>query len=102
MRNLVASVEERRSAKRVNLNLRTRILHGGQQQGELVIRDLSFTGFMGTTDAPLREGEYFSVALPQIGLVRAAVKWREGNNVAGEFHRPVDVRTCFRESAAEV
>jgi hypothetical protein len=101
MRTLVTTSAERRAAKRVNLNLRTRIVYAGQEKGALVIRDLSFTGFKGVTDVPLRGGESFSVALPRIGRVRASLIWRDGEEVAGEFHRAVDVRNCFREGTAQ-
>lgn len=96
MRNLVATISERRSAKRVNLNLRTRLMHSGQQHADLIIRDLSFTGFKGETELKLMRGALISVGLPNIGLVRATVKWVKDGRIAGAFHRPVDVRTCFR------
>jgi hypothetical protein len=96
MRNLVATLIERRNAKRVNLNLRTRLMHSGLHHADIVIRDLSFTGFRGETDAKLTRGSLVSVGLPNIGLVRATVKWVKDGRIAGAFHRPVDVRTCFR------
>ncbi|MDB5699746.1 MAG: hypothetical protein JWN69_2550 [Alphaproteobacteria bacterium] len=99
MRDLMAHFVERRSAKRVNLNLETRLLHGGLEHADIVIGDLSFTGFNGETGAPLKKGDYVSVGLPNIGLVRATIKWRRGTKVAGAFHRAVDVRNCFREIA---
>jgi hypothetical protein len=102
MRNLVASIVERRSAKRVNLNLRTRLMHNGQQHADIIIRDLSFTGFRGETELKLMRGALISVGLPNIGLVRATVKWAKDGRMAGAFHRPVDVRTCFREPRAAV
>ena len=97
MRNLVATIVERRSAKRVNLNLRSRLMHSGRQQADLVIRDLSFTGFRGETDAQLARGALVSVGLPNIGLVRATVKWVKDGRIAGAFQKSVDIRTCFRE-----
>jgi hypothetical protein len=92
--------DERRLAKRVPLNLRTRIRHSGLEHGDLTIRDLSFTGFQGETGVALKRGDLISVALPNIGLVRATVKWRNERSIAGEFQRPVDVRICFRDEAA--
>lgn len=91
---------ERRLAKRVPLELPTRIRHSGLEHGEMLIHDLSFTGFKGTTDVVLSAGAMISVALPNIGLVRATVKWRRAQKVAAQFHRPVDVRICFREAEA--
>jgi hypothetical protein len=99
MRNLVASIIERRAAKRVNLNLRTRLMHTGLHHADIIIRDLSFTGFRGETDAKLMRGSLVSVGLPNIGLVRATVKWARDGRIAGAFHRSVDIRTCFREAS---
>ena len=48
----------------------------------------------------LKKGDLISVALPNIGLVRATVKWQCAKNIAGEFQRPVDVRVCFRDETA--
>jgi hypothetical protein len=96
MRDLVDTNSERRLAKRVNFNLRTRLMHSGQQQAQILIHDLSFTGFKGETDLKLIKGALISVGLPNIGLVRATVKWVRDGRIAAAFHRPVDVRTCFR------
>jgi len=96
MRKLIATLAERRSAKRVNLNVRSRIRHSGLERAEIVIRNLSFTGFNGETGAPLKRGDIISVGLPNIGLVRATVKWIDARTIAGAFHRPIDVRGCFR------
>jgi len=71
MLHLAAAFVERRAAKRVNLDLRTRLLHRGLQHADIVVRDLSFTGFNGETDAPVGEGDLVSIGLPRIGLVRA-------------------------------
>jgi hypothetical protein len=100
MLNLMAAFVERRTAKRVNLDLGTRLLHGGLQHADIIVRDLSFTGFNGETDAPVDEGDLVSIGLPNIGLVRATIKWRSGNRIAGSFHRAVDIRACFRDPAA--
>ena len=91
---------ERRSAKRVPLKIETRIRHSGLEHGEIMVGNLSFTGFKGETDVPLKRGDLISIDLPNIGLVRATVKWRDGRRVAGAFHGTVDVRACFRPVAA--
>lgn len=100
MLHLAATFVERRAAKRVNLDLRTRLLHRGLQHADIVVRDLSFTSFNGESDAPVGEGDLVSIGLPRIGLVRATIKWRSGNCIAGSFHHAVDIRACFRDPAA--
>jgi hypothetical protein len=99
MLHLATAFVERRAAKRVILGLRTRLLHRGLQRADIVVHDLSFTGFNGDTDAPVGEGELVSIGLPRIGLVRATIKWRRGSRIAGSFHHAVDIRACFRDPA---
>ena len=100
MRKPGMTATERRVAKRVSLDIHTRLRHSGLQYGEMTIHDLSFTGFKGMTDVKLKRGDLISVALPNIGLVRAIVKWSHEDGFAGEFQRPVDIRACFRGKAA--
>ena len=64
---------ERRRAKRVPLELRASFRYGGFRQGDLI-----------------------SVALPSVGLVRAAVQWCRNGMFAAQFQRAVDIRACFR------
>ena len=95
MRDHPTTSVERRLAKRVPLDLHTRLRHSGLMHGDLTICDLSFTGFKGETDVNLKRGDLISVSLPNIGLVRAIVKWRTERRIAAQFQRPVDVRVCF-------
>lgn len=96
MLNYVTKKLERRRAKRLPLDLKTRLRHSGLEHGDLTIRDLSFTGFKGDTEINLDRGNLISVALPNIGLVRATVQWCKGGTLAAQFQRPVDIRACFR------
>jgi hypothetical protein len=91
-----ATKSERRSAKRLALDLHTRLRHNGLVHGDLTIKDLSFTGFKGESEVALMRGDLISVALPAIGLVRATVQWCKGGMLAAQFQRPVDIRICFR------
>jgi len=92
---------ERRAAKRVDLALPTRLLHNGLQPAEITVRDISFTGFQCEAALALEPGSLVSISLPKIGLVRATIKWCEDGRIAGAFHRPVDVRTCFMRELAD-
>ena len=97
MLDYAATRSERRRAKRLPLDLQTRLRHTGLTYGDLTIKDLSFTGFKGITRIALARGDLISVALPNIGLVRATVKWCGGDGMlAAQFQRVVDIRTCFR------
>jgi hypothetical protein len=95
MRNLVATFVERRGAKRVGLNQRSRMRYDGMQQAEIVIRNLSFTGFNGAANVRLKRGDAVSITLPNVGVVRATIKWSRDGEVAGAFREPTDVRGCF-------
>lgn len=96
MLNYVSKKVERRRAKRLALDLRTRLRHSGLEHGDLTIRDLSFTGFKGETEVKLKHGDLISVSLPAIGLVRATVQLCKGGIVTAQFQRPIDIRPCFR------
>jgi PilZ domain-containing protein len=91
-----ATKGERRRARRLPLDLHTRLRHSGLTLGDLTIKDLSFTGFKGETEIELHRGDLISVALPNIGLVRATVQWCDNGMLAAQFQRAVDIRTCFR------
>ena len=90
-------VRQRRSAKRHSLAIETTVRHGPFEQSAIRIEDLSFTGFAGSCPAHLKPGSFVSLALPEIGLVRAKVVWSRAGKVGGRFLKPVDVRRCFPE-----
>jgi hypothetical protein len=90
-----ARLRQRRSAKRQSLAIETTVRHGPFEQSTIRVEDLSFTGFAGSCLAPLRPGSFISLALPEIGLVRAKVVWTRAGKVGGKFLKPVDVRRCF-------
>ena len=96
MLNTKPTHAERRRAKRVPLELRAHFRYCGFRQGDLIIRDLSFTGVKCETEVVLRQGDLISIALPNIGLVRAAVQWCGNGMFAAQFQRAVDIRACFR------
>ena len=91
-----ATKGERRSARRLPLDLHTRLRHAGLEYGDLTIKDLSFTGLKGETQVALHRGDLISVALPNIGLVRATVQWCNEGMLTAQFQRAVDIRNCFR------
>jgi len=96
---VLRTTNERRVAKRVAFALHTRLRYSGLEYGEITISDLSFTGFRGATSVPLKKGDLVSVALPDIGLVRAAIKWCDDGEVAGAFLKAVDIRSFIRARA---
>jgi hypothetical protein len=93
----MATSKQRRSAKRRHFSLKTSVRHGPFEQAPITLEDLSFTGFAGLCDAPVRVGGFVSIALPPIGLVRAKVVWVRDDRIGAEFLNAVDVRRCFPE-----
>ena len=88
---------QRRSAKRQRLAIETTVRHGPFEQSTIRVEDLSFTGFAGSCPASLKPGSFVSLALPEIGLVRAKIVWVRAGRIGGRFLKPVDVRRCFPE-----
>ena len=86
---------QRRSAKRQSFAIETTIRHGPFQQATIRIEDLSFTGFAGSCAATLAPGSFVSLALPEIGLVRARIIWVRADKIGGKFLKAIDVRRCF-------
>ena len=78
----------------------TRIRHGDFKAAPVVIRDLSFWGFQADAELSLNLGDFVSVDLPNLGLVRARVAWAGPGKFAASFLKPVDVRKCVLRGAA--
>lgn len=80
--------EQRGSARRA-LRLDT---PGGAPTAEEVavtIRDLSLTGLLIETLAPLNEGTSFQIELPEAGSVEATVVWTSGALFGCRFNSPI-------------
>ena len=92
--------QQKRRAKRVEVAIPSRIRHSDFRVGHVMIRDLSFWGFQAEAELELKEGEFVSVDLPNLGLVRARVAWSRGGKFAASFLAPVDVRKCVRKASA--
>ena len=84
-----------RGAKRCLLSLETCLRYRGLREAAIHVSDLSFGGFAGECTVALEKGEYVSLALPQIGLVRARIVWQKQGRIGARFNKPVDVRRCF-------
>ena len=61
---------------------------------EVLIRDVSATGFMAECGAPVRIGSYVSLDVPGIGAVHAQVRWQIGNRMGGMFLDPISLERC--------
>ncbi len=82
-----------RKGKRLSVGLPSRVRHAGDRDAAAEIANISFYGLRATSGADLSRGEFISVALPTVGLVRARVAWAHDGAFGAVFLRPVDVRS---------
>lgn len=75
---------DRRSAARRTLRLVARAAHA-RNTNEVLILDLSTTGLMIETSAPLSTGETIEVELPEAGTITARVIWQREAYFGCEF-----------------
>lgn len=93
------SDQVKRSSRRIDIVIRSRLRYGNFRQTEVELANLSFGGFCATGVA-LQPGEYVSIDLPDIGLVRARIAWCEGDRIGGAFVSPVDIRRSSAVAAS--
>jgi len=80
--------EQRGSERRA---LRLDIPGEAHAAGEIAvtIRDLSLTGMLIETSAPLVDGESFQIELPEAGNIEAIVVWNSGELFGCQFKWPI-------------
>jgi hypothetical protein len=86
--------DQRRRVRRVDVSIDSRIRHSGFEAAPVRIRNLSFYGFRAEGTPPVKHGDYVSIDLPRIGLVRARIAWAQEGRFGAIFSRAVDVRKC--------
>jgi hypothetical protein len=89
--------QENRKAKRVEVALPSRVRHSGTAVAPVHIRNLSFYGFRADGALPLKHGDYVSVDLPNLGLVRARIAWCKEDRFGAVFPTAIDVRKCVEK-----
>ena len=94
------SGQVKRSSRRIEVAIRLRLRYGSFRQTEVDLANLSFGGFCAACGVPLRPGEFVSIDLPGIGLVRARVAWSHGGRFGAAFVSPVDIRRSPAVAAA--
>lgn len=61
---------------------------------EIIVRDLSTTGFMAECAQWVEIGSTVSLEVPGIGAVDAQVRWQIGNRMGGMFLDPISLAEC--------
>ena len=90
---------DRRSAPRRELHLRLTTIGGKQAAANVVVLDLSQTGFLIRTSRHLAPGDSLQINLPHSGFQGAEVVWTSGEFVGCRFEEPISAATV---SAAPV
>ena len=102
MKRLQASPSDqvKRSSRRIDVTIRSRLRYGDFRQAEVQLANLSFGGFCALCAVELERGDFVSIDLPDIGLVRAKVAWCRDGRMGGAFFSPVDIRRSSAIGAA--
>lgn len=85
-----------RKGRRLTVSLPSRLVYCGTREAAAEVGNLSFYGFRAACDAEVARGDFVSIALPVVGLVRARVAWRKAGALGAVFLKPVDIRTFLR------
>lgn len=89
------ATQEQRRVRRVDVSIRSRLRHSSFEASSVEIRNISFYGFRAEGTPPVKHGDYVSIDLPRIGLVRARIAWAQEGRFGAIFSRAVDVRKCI-------
>jgi hypothetical protein len=97
-------LEDRRGSERVSMaGAELFLFLKGDQRFRLRVRDLSFTGLSGLTDAPLTTGETLLVQLEEMLMPGAQVVWTRRALVGLHFVTPIPIprfkRLCERHES---
>jgi hypothetical protein len=82
-----------RRNQRVTLNRRTQ-LRANDSAVEILVCDLSTSGFLAECLRPVLIGSYVSLDLPGIGPVHAQVRWQVGTRLGAKFLDPISLHRC--------
>ena len=81
--------------RRVAVAIPARLRHSGTAVAPVQISNLSFYGFRADGAPPLMRGDYVSIDLPNLGLVRARIAWSADSRFGAVFPTAIDVRKCM-------
>jgi hypothetical protein len=87
-----ADYQPRRN-QRVALSERTQ-MRASESAVEIVVCDLSTSGFLAECLRPVLIGSYVSLDLPGVGPVHAQVRWQVGNRLGAKFLDPISLHRC--------
>jgi hypothetical protein len=80
---------DERGAERYRLLLPASAEKPGSGVIDIIVHDLSTSGFLVETQSPLSVGSEISLDIPGAGTVAAEVTWNSGNFFGGQFQAPL-------------
>jgi len=83
-----------RQSKRTAISTRTRLTQQDWYSVEVVVRNVSSTGFMAECPEPITIGSFVTLDVPGLGPVRAQVRWQLARRMGGLFLDPVSLSRC--------
>lgn len=89
----VAKTDNRRSTPRRRIRLRTSTGAGTPESSEALILDISETGLLLQSAAPLAIGADIECELPEVGLCQARVAWVGAGLYGCQFKSPISAST---------
>lgn len=89
--DLEPKTNERRGSVRRQIRLITEGTLPSSATARVIIRDLSVSGLLIESPAPLAVDEVLAVNLPEVGQVEASVAWASGHYFGCKFSIPVPV-----------
>jgi hypothetical protein len=78
----------------MNLQEPTQLRSNDLHAVDVIVCDLSTSGFMAQCMRPVLIGSYVSLDLPGIGPVHAQVRWQVGGRMGGKFLDPISLHRC--------
>jgi hypothetical protein len=78
-----------RRIERTSLSSTARLTQQNWQSFDIVICDLSNAGFQAESAQPVEIGSYVMLDIPEIGPVRAQIRWQLGKKIGGMFLDPL-------------
>ena len=83
-----------RQSERKSLEIRTVLSHRDRQGVEIVLSDLSSSGFMARCEDRVPIGSYVCLEIAGLGTVRARIRWQLGDKMGGEFLDRIRLSRC--------
>jgi DNA-binding response OmpR family regulator len=77
---------------RSSVSIRSELYLPDDREVECHIRDISETGFMGEARIALAPGTSLGISIPEFGIVRAQIRWCDGERLGGRFDRKLNLQ----------